>query len=159
MVDPGQIYTDAVCSARKKGLNVYITYHSTQDRDLCAAIKEAFSDDERVILLEHDHNCMEFNVLVKKFCFVIASRFHAIVHALKNGVPCIALGWAAKYIDLMKLFGQGKYVFDLREPVDADSIAQAVAEMTRNYPQEQDKIRTALPQLQQENIFDHIKKA
>ena len=159
MDDPRRIYTAAVCAAREKGLYIYITYHSTQDRELCAAIKEAFSDDEWVILLEHDHSCMEFNALVKKFRFVIASRFHAIVHALKNGVPCIALGWAAKYIDLMKLFGQEKYVFDLREPVDADCIAQAVAEMTRNYPQEQDKIRTALPQLQQENMFDHIKKA
>lgn len=158
MGDPRRIYTAAVCAAREKGLYVYITYHSTQDRELCTAIKEGFANDEWVILLEHDHSCMEFNVLVKKFRFVIASRFHAIVHALKNGVPCIALGWATKYVDLMKLFGQEKYVFDLRELVDASCIAQTVADMAHNYRQEQEKIRTALPELQQNNVFDWVNR-
>ena len=49
---------------------------------------------------------------LKQFQFIVASRFHAIVHAFKNGIPCIALGWATKYYDLMKQFGQEQYMLD-----------------------------------------------
>lgn len=157
--DPLTIYTAAVRSGLAQGLYVYLTYHSTQDRTLCADIKAAFADDDRVILLEQDHSCMEFNVLVKKFRFAAASRFHAIVHALKNGVPCVALGWATKYENLMGLFGQERYVFDLRQPVDTAEVRQAVADMAEAWKCESESIRTALPQLQRENVFDRIRKA
>ena len=157
--DPLAVYTEAVRFGLAQGLHVYITYHSSQDQQLCADIKAVFSDDDRVILLEHDHSCMEFNVLVKKFRFVIASRFHAIVHALKNGVPCVALGWATKYMDLMKLFSQERFVFDLRQPLEISAVEQAVQEMSRVWQTEAEVIRTALPELQKENVFDFIKKA
>lgn len=157
--DPLTLYTAAVRAGLEQGLYVYITYHSTQDRELCAAIKAAFAGENRVILLEHDHSCMEFNELVRKFRFVAASRFHSIVHALKNEVPCVALGWAAKYMDLMKLFGQEGYVFDLREPTDPESVARAVAAMSESWQTEAKQINAALPQLQKVNVFDRIKKA
>lgn len=157
--DPLTVYTAAVRAALEQGLNVFITYHSSQDRELCGAIKAAFADEEKVVLLDRDHSCMEFNELVKKFRFLAASRFHSIVHALKNGVPCVALGWATKYMDLMKLFSQEQYVFDLRKPLDADQVSQAVARMTDCWQQESKTICAALPELQRENVFDTIKKA
>lgn len=157
--DPLTVYTAAVRAGLAQGLHVYITHHSTQDRVLCAAIKEAFADEEKVVLLDHNHSCMEFNELVKKFRFVAASRFHSIVHALKNGVPCVALGWATKYMDLMKLFGQEGYVFDLRQQVDTADVARAVEDMARNWKAESEIIKAALPELQKENVFDYIKKA
>lgn len=157
--DPLTVYTAVVRAALDHGLNVFITYHSTQDRELCGAIKEVFVGENRVVLLDRDHSCMEFNELVKKFRFLAASRFHSIVHALKNGVPCIALGWATKYMDLMKLFGQEQYVFDLRNSLDTDLLAKAVTRMADIWQQESGMIRAALPELQKENVFDTIKKA
>ena len=152
------LYRAAVEEGLKQNLNVYISYHSNQDISLCAELKACFADNDRVILLERDHNCMEFNELVKKFRFVVASRFHAIVHALKNGIPCIALGWAVKYIDLLNLFGQEAYMFDLRQKIDTDAICRAVAAMNKNYTEESAKIRAALPEVQKENVFDLIKE-
>lgn len=157
--DPLTVYTAAVQAGLAQGLHVYITYHSSQDWELCDAIKAAFADEEKVVLLDRDHSCMEFNELVKKFRFVVASRFHSIVHALKNGVPCIALGWATKYMDLMKLFGQERFVFDLRKPVDAADVAKAVENMARNWQTEAAAIKAALPELRQDSVFDFIKKA
>ena len=157
--DPLTVYTAAVRSALAMGMSVFITYHSTQDRELCAAVKGAFGDEERVVLLEHDHSCMEFNELVKKFRFVVASRFHAIVHALKNAVPCVALGWAVKYENLMGLFGQENYVFDLRKPLEVHAVDKALQDMARNWQQERLAIQAALPELQKDNVFDSIKKA
>jgi colanic acid/amylovoran biosynthesis protein len=95
---------------------------------------------------------------VNKFRFVIASRFHALVHALKNGVPCIALGWATKYMDLMKLFGQEQYAFDLRERVEISDVENAVAEMSQMWQSESEIIHRTLPDLQRENVFDYIKR-
>lgn len=157
--NPLTVYSSVVRFGLAQELHVYITCHSSQDRQLCSDIKAVFADDERVILLEHDHSCMEFNVLVKKLCFVIASRFHAIVYALKNGVPCVVLGWATKYMDLMKLFFQEWFVFDLRQSLEISAVKQAVREMSQVWHAEVKVIRTALPELQKENVFDFIKKA
>ena len=154
-----KLYKNAIQEALSQGLYVYLTYHSSQDEALCADLKAAFAEDDRVILLDHDRSCMEFNELVKKFRFVVASRFHAIVHALKNGIPCIALGWAVKYIDLLNLFDQEAYMFDLRQKVEAEDICRAVATMNENCMQESAKIRAALPELQKENVFDLIKES
>lgn len=151
-----ELYKNAIQEALSQGLHVYLTYHSSQDKALCADLKAAFADSDRVILLEHDHSCMEFNELVKKFRFVVASRFHAIVHALKNGIPCIAIGWAVKYIDLLNLFGQGAYMFDLRKTVEPEALCRAVATMNENYGEESCKIRAVLPELQKENVFDYL---
>lgn len=154
-----QMYLAAIRQALTQNLCVYLTYHSSQDKALCADLKSAFADNDRVILLDHDHSCMEFNALVKKFRFVVASRFHAIVHALKNGVPCIALGWAVKYIDLLNLFGQGAYMFDLRKTVEPEALCRSVAAMNENYAEEACKIRAILPELQKENVFDLVKES
>lgn len=154
-----KLYQAAIREALSQGLYVYLTYHSSQDKALCADLKAAFAENDRVILLNHDHSCMEFNELVKKFRFVVASRFHAIVHALKNCIPCIALGWAVKYIDLLNLFDQGAYMFDLRQTVEPEKICGAVVAMNENYAEESRKIRAILPELQKENVFDLIKEA
>ena len=151
-----QLYLAAIRTALSQNLYVYLTYHSSQDKELCAELKAAFADDDRVVLLDHDHSCMEFNELVKKFRFVVSSRFHAIVHALKNGVPCVALGWAVKYGELLDLFGQGAYLFDLRQQVDPEAICRAITAMNENYTAESRKIRESLPELQKENVFDSL---
>lgn len=156
--DPLAVYTAAIRCALERGVYVYLTYHSTQDRNLCTQLKESFAEDERVVLLDQDHSCMEFNELVKKFRFVVASRFHSIVHALKNGIPCVALGWATKYENLMGLFGQEGYVFDLRKPLDLLMVEKAVVDMAQNWQQEREVICTTLPELQKENVFECIKK-
>ena len=159
VIDPGKLYRCVISAALSKELNVYITYHSTQDRALCASLIEAFAADPRVILLDRDHSCVEFNILVKQFRFVAASRFHAIVHALKNGIPCIALGWADKYLELMSLFAQERYAFDLRKPVKINEVESALSAMACHWQEESLLIRERLPALQQENVFDLIKEA
>lgn len=148
------IYADAIRRMLELGKTVYILSHSAMDAQLCRSLKECFAADSRVILLDRELSCLEFNELVTRFDYLMASRFHSIVHAFKNGVPCIALGWATKYHDLLKLFGQEGYIFDVRDPRSASGIGDAIVRMNGSFAEESAKIRAALPAVQQENVFN-----
>ena len=117
-------------------------------------LKAHFDAIEAVILLEQDFSCLEFNELVQKFRYLVASRFHSIVHAYKNGVPCIAMGWATKYHDLLKLFGQEQYVFDVRIDTGTTNILEAIGQMDSCHAEESVKICAGLSAVQQTNVFD-----
>ena len=152
------LYRSVIEAALERELNVYITYHSNQDRGICADLKKSFAESEHVMFLDRDFSCLEFNALIKKFRFMAGSRFHSIVHSLKNGIPCIALGWAAKYDVLMNKFNQGQYMFDVRNKVTADGLESAVFQMADRYQQEAETIRGKLPEVQKTNIFDVIQE-
>lgn len=136
---------------------VYLLSHSDSDKVICKQLKAEFCADNRVILIERELNCLEFNEVVKYFQFIVASRFHAIVHAFKNGIPCIALGWATKYHELMKQFGQEKYMLDVRQPICEADLLAIIHSMMEQREEESYLINKKLDELQSRNIFDIIK--
>lgn len=148
------LYTSAISALLDHGKTVYLLRHSAMDSALCSKLKEPFNSQENVILLDQDFSCLEFSELAKRFQYLVASRFHSIVHAFKNGTPCIALGWAAKYHDLLALFGQEQYVLDVRGTAGAEQVLAAIGQMERCYPEESAKIRNGLAAVQKQNVFD-----
>lgn len=136
-----------------EGYFVYIVGHSESDLELCNSIKKMF-DNERVVLIDQNLSCLEFNELVSKFDFVIASRFHSIVHAYKNCVPCIALGWAGKYQSLLSLFHQEAYAFDFRKGFSIDCLINRTQLLEKNLANEVVTISEVLKEIQLDNIFD-----
>lgn len=151
-----KFYTEVIGTLLNLGKNVYLLRHSTMDADLCNILKENFRGNDRVIQLERDFSCLEFNELVKQFQFLVASRFHAIVHAYKNGIPCVVLGWAAKYHALLNQFGQETYMLDVRNNVAQSEIQNAIIRMNQNYLDESQKIKSQLAEVQKDNAFDAI---
>ena len=121
-------------------------------------MKEAFLSNEAVILLDQDFSCLEFNELVKNFQYLVASRFHSIVHAFKNGVPCIALGWATKYYELLRLFDQEQYVMDVRGKIETDQIIALIEQMEAQYAYASASIRAKLADIQKQNVFDVLRQ-
>ena len=148
------LYIEIVDKLLGLGKTVYFLSHSTMDVTLCRTLKAQFAGNNAVVLLEQDFSCLEFNELVQRFQYLVASRFHSIVHAYKNGIPCIALGWATKYHDLLKLFGQERYVFDVRSNADVTGMLEAITRMNDSYAEESQKIRQGLAAVQAENVFD-----
>lgn len=148
------IYSDIVNKLLDLGKTVYLLSHSSLDVTLCRELKEQFEKNENVILLEQDFSCLEFNELVQGFCYLVASRFHSIVHAYKNGVPCVALGWATKYHDLLKLFGQERYVFDIRCQERMPELLSAIEQMDYSHTEEAEKICRVLADIQNNNVFE-----
>lgn len=151
-----ELYASAIRALLAHGKTVYLLSHSAMDSGLCRKLKEPFGSNEKVILLEQDFSCLEFNELVKRFRYLVASRFHSIVHAFKNGIPCVALGWATKYHDLLKQFGQEQYVLDVRSTIGAEQVFAAVEKMDACFPEESAKIRKGLAAVQEQNVFDAL---
>lgn len=139
--------------ARQRKL--WLIYHSAEDFEICKEIRSRCSTSN-VQIIEEELSCLAFDALVKKFDFVIASRFHAVVHAYRNAVPAVVPGWAVKYRELLDLFGQGAYMFDVRSQIDADAVAAAVADMCDTYPERKEQIRNGLIQIRERNVYDKI---
>lgn len=137
-----------------RGLHAYIIGHSNNDIDFCKKIKNVFSQNDNVICLSQDFSCVVFNEMVKRFRFCIASRFHSIVHSFKNGIPCIAIGWAIKYRDLLHQFSQDPYLFAVDKPLEKDAVLAAIDRMIANEQKESDTISGILNDIQKDNIFD-----
>lgn len=151
-----KLYISVINYLLQNDLAVYLLAHSDADKEICKDLKNKFCSDSRVVLIDHELNCSEFNELVKQFQFVIASRFHAIVHAFKNGIPCIALGWATKYHELMKQFGQEQYMLDVRQQISEEDLDKAIQRMMKERDRQSSVILKQLSEIQEKDIFEII---
>jgi len=134
--------------------SVYILRHSYEDLIICEKIKKFFSNNKNVILISDDLNAIELENIIKQFDFVIASRYHSIIHSYKNGVPALVIGWATKYFELLKDFDQLGYFFDCRNNISISEIDNKLNNMIKNYSNEKNKILYKINSRQKENIFD-----
>lgn len=135
---------------------IYLIRHSFEDKKACEMIKNEYKNNERVILLSEDMNCFEFSNLIRNLDFLVCSRFHSIVHAYKEGIPCIVIGWAVKYKRLVHVFEQDKYMFDIRNIIDKKKLEQMTDDLFQNYCLESERIKQILENLQEKNIYDVI---
>jgi colanic acid/amylovoran biosynthesis protein len=154
------IYFSIINKILAEGKKVYLLAHSDTERNVIEELYEHFKENENVNLLTDDLNVFEIVNVIKQFDFIITSRYHSIVHAYKNGVPALSIGWSAKYPELMKDFGQLDYYFDVRDPLIESEILNKLARLTINLKEESKKIiekYNSLPPLSKVfDIFDQI---
>lgn len=151
-----QMYKEIVSYLIEKGKSVYIFRHSREDFPICKLIAEQFND-EKVILLDNEFSCLEYDEFVKRFDFVICSRFHGIVHAYRNYIPCILLGWAIKYKELAANVGQEQFSFDITEDsFNAGQVKEAMDILLTEAAKEAEIIKKHISEIQKNNCFDKI---
>ncbi len=148
------LYDTAINKIIKMKKNVYLVRHSYEDIKVCKMIKERFADNDSVSIISDNMNCIELDGLIQKFEFLVASRYHSVIHAYKHGIPCIALGWATKYYELLKEFQQEQYYFDVRNNVGETAFEIAVDTMLRQHPKEKETILSVLEKIQTHNVYD-----
>lgn len=148
-------YQEIIRHLLKLGKTVYIFRHS-DDLSLCRSIYELVKSDTNCHLIEDEMDCLSYSEFVKQFDFIIASRYHSIVHAYKEGIPAVILGWAVKYQELAQITGQEKYVFDITNPEksDIDDILAAICAMSARNAEETACILQNVQALQKSNCFD-----
>lgn len=149
-----QVYRVMIDFWLSAGRHVYLIRHATEDLAFCQRIKAMYEEEERVILLEQDFTCLEYEELVKAFDYLAASRYHAIVHAYKQGIPCIVFGWAEKYKELLGKFSQSAYAVDVRGRIDMQMLTDMIKRMEERYRLESETITSALQKIQRQNAFD-----
>lgn len=139
-----------------KGRTVYLISHSSEDMEVCEMIKREYGTEDRVIVFENEVDCIGFDSLIKNFDFAVASRYHSIVHAYKAGVPCIALGWATKYRELLDSVDQSDFIFDVRNARSEEDVLNVVEHMCNTYQTESETIKRLVGEIQKNNCFDLI---
>ena len=144
-----QAYYEIINFLIKRGKIVYLFRHSFEDIAPCMWLKALFAEDGRVVLWQNDFSCFEYDVVCRQFDFLIVGRFHGIVHAYRNNVPCLLMGWAVKYRELAQLMYQSRYVFDLGAPnLDMRAIFSAIRDMEENLASNKKILRERLAQVQ-----------
>lgn len=150
------IYRSLIQKLRKGGKEVYIFRHS-DDLLLCREIYEKVKADPHCHLIEEEIDCLSYGLFVRRFDFIIASRFHSIVHAYREGVPAIILGWAVKYQALAALLEQQQYVFDVtnhEQQLDERLLDIGLDRMLSGYAEESEVILRNLDKVTQNSCFD-----
>ena len=151
-----KIYRAIIDAQLSFGRKIYLVRHASEDIGFCRRIKELYQEEERVILLENDLTCIEYEEFVKQFDYLVASRYHAIVHAYKQTVPCLVLGWALKYKELLEKAGQSHYMVDVHGKMEIAEIKKLVNDMEARWKQEAEVIQSRILPLQETNVFDCI---
>ena len=150
-----KIYSEIIEELLLLDKSVVLIPHSAEDGILCKKIKDQF-EQGKVLLIEKKLDSRSFESIINKMDFAIASRFHSIVHAYKNIIPCIILGWAIKYKELAALFNQEEYVFDVRDSIDLLSIMKAEKRLNDRVLIEKEEIRKKLELIQESACFDEL---
>jgi colanic acid/amylovoran biosynthesis protein len=136
--------------------NVYILRHAIEDLEIIKKIKQLFPDNENIHLIDTDLTCIELEKTLKQFDFVIASRYHSIIHSYKNEVPGLIIGWATKYFELLESFDQQDYFIDIRKGVNIDIISKKLDKLLRNYENERKKIKENMTLIKQKTKINKL---
>ena len=150
------LYWNLITRLQYHKKSVYIIRHSREDLDACKMIYEGLQDKQGVHLLEDDFDCIQFNGLVQQMDYIIGSRYHGIVHAFKNSVPAIVLGWATKYKVLLSMFDQDRFLFDVRGDIDEGALLNAIDDMEERWQDEKRIIGERLGGYQTKNCFAYV---
>jgi colanic acid/amylovoran biosynthesis protein len=147
-----ETYKLLISELLRSGKNVYVLRHSVEDLSICQKIKSMFNNDENVRVISDDLDAINLENIIKQFDFIIASRYHSIVHAYKNGVPALVIGWAIKYYELMKDFDQLDCFYDLNN-VDKTQILKSCKYLVNYHKKERCVIDSILKQKEKNGVF------
>lgn len=149
------VYKESILELLKNKKTVYLLRHSTEDLSIIEKIYENFKENENVILIRDEYSSIELQKIIEQFNFIIASRYHSIVHAYKVGTPALVIGWAVKYKELLSHFEQKAYQFSI-ENLEINEFINGLNLIEINYNQESTKIKKIMNDYSGEDLFKSI---
>ena len=148
-----QMYRRIIDHLCESGKEVYIFKHSN-DAAACKKIYEQVKDNSHCHLILEDMDCIAYSRFVSQFDYIIASRYHALVHAYREMVPAMVLGWSVKYVELAKLLDQERFVFDITGTPDTEKIIGGMEYLNDHFKDESAKIKERLGDVQKRSVFN-----
>jgi len=116
---------------RSMGLDVRLLQHERDD----GRVIEALQSQLPVAAPEISFECaLHLKGIISRAGIVVGSRFHALVSALSQGVPALAVGWSHKYEMLFDDYGCPEHVVQptIEGPALGDHLRQLVEEPMRS---------------------------
>ncbi|RLC74808.1 MAG: polysaccharide pyruvyl transferase family protein [Chloroflexi bacterium] len=87
----------------------------SSDAETCQAVYDLLMDSQYCQLIVEDYSPATLRAIIGECSFFVASRFHAMVSSLVEGVPTIVTGWSHKYVEVLEMFDLGEWVIGHRE--------------------------------------------
>lgn len=140
--DVGEFYARIAGRIAESGRSVVLLSHSHEDAEVCERITHALGGRVPVNIAPSDLDAIELEELIGRMDFLVASRYHSVVHAYRRHTPAVILGWAVKYRELAGLVGQERYV--LGADASAEDILAAVDELSGRVAEERELIASRL---------------
>jgi polysaccharide pyruvyl transferase WcaK-like protein len=101
---------------------VFILHDDHEDR----RVIELITGGHDIPIIAHD-DPLVLKGLLGRAQFVVGSRFHALVAALSQGVPCIGVGWSHKYPELFHEFdASALFLPDLADDFKLEELVTAL---------------------------------
>lgn len=94
---------------RKRGFSPKFLLHGIDDERLINILKSKLDFPIEII---KETNPVQIKKILGESRFVVASRFHGLVSALSQGVPCIGTSWSHKYEMLFMDYGVEKFLLN-----------------------------------------------
>jgi len=97
-----------------KGITPFVLIHeSRQDHQLAFDLQRRLR--HKITIIQEPNPLFVKGIIGSCFA-VISSRFHGLINALSQGVPCLATGWSHKYLMLMEDYHCGDCVIEPQLP-------------------------------------------
>lgn len=147
-----------VKSLQEKGIKIiYVLHESTADRRVLALLDR---NDYNITIIDHpDPRVLKW--VLGKSLFVIGSRFHALVSALSQNIPCLGMGWSHKYEELFSDFDHSQNLHDVNQELKPLEILLSSLlspdgnqEMRKNLARKNEELKKVIMHMWQE--IDHL---
>ncbi|NNF04299.1 MAG: polysaccharide pyruvyl transferase family protein [Rhodothermales bacterium] len=110
----------AILALQGRGMECFLLVHGVHDETLASALRDRVGG----IRIVRESDPVRIKAILGAVDVVVASRFHALVSALSQGVPAIATSWSHKYEQLFSDYACENLVLPV--PCPPDRVQEAV---------------------------------
>jgi len=116
------------------------------DRILCTYVLKSLDKSLPVVHVDKFLPAAQVKSIIGNCDLAISSRYHALIAALSQGVPAIAIGWAHKYDELLAEFGLSSNLLSLSKPTeeilkDIDAAIERLPQLRKIIPPKAEEMK------------------
>lgn len=163
-----QLLSNICSSYIEKGVSIVFVPHEIKpnsggsamdDRILCELLHLSLGKNKSSVAITEQLSAEKIKSIIACSDLLVGSRFHAIIAALHHHIPAVVVGWAHKYIHLMKDVQLDEFVLNYKKLED-EEISQAVNLAWEQRKANKKKLEEKIPRIEELSkfIFDEVLK-